>query len=100
MGAREFFATLEARSDASRIEGIDHSYLFDVEGEGLWLVELRHGAVRVTEGPAEADVTIRVSGRTFDRLASRNQTPLSAYLTGKLKLHGDVAAALALQRLF
>jgi putative sterol carrier protein len=98
--AREFFATLEARADPSKIEGIDHTYLFDVAGEGAWLVTVRDGTVRVTEGEAEADVRITVSGETFERLAARTQSPTIAYMTGKLKISGDTAAALKLQKIF
>jgi len=98
--AREFFEGLEARADTSRIDGIDHSYLFDIAGEGQWLVEVRNGAVRVTEGPAKADVTISVSGDTFSRIASGKQNPVTAYMTGKLKVTGDTAAALKLQKIF
>jgi len=97
---REFFETLEGRADSSRIDGIDHSYLFDVAGEGQWLVEVRNGAVRVTEGPAQADVTISLSGDTFSRIASGQQNPVTAYMTGKLKITGDTGAALKLQKIF
>jgi predicted lipid carrier protein YhbT len=100
MGAREFFESLEANSDPEAIEGIDHSYLFVVEDEGQWLVELRDGTVRVTEGEADADVTITVGAETFDRLVERRQRPVAAYLGGKLKVSGDTAAALALRRIF
>ena len=100
MGAREFFDTLETRADVGRVEGIDHSYLFDVEGEGQWLVEVRDGAIHVHEGQADADVTISVSGDTFAQIASGKQSPVVAYMRGKLKITGDTSAALKLQKLF
>ena len=100
MAAREFFEGLEARADPAKIEGIDHTYLFDVEGEGEWLVAVIDGTVRVTEGPAKADVTISVSGEVFDRIAAGTQSPVMAYMTGKLKISGDTAAALKLQKIF
>ena len=100
MSAREFFESLETRADASKIDGIDHSYLFDIEGEGQWLVRVRAGAVQVTEGAADADVTISTTAEVFERLASGEQNPVTAYMTGKLKIRGDTAAALKLQKLF
>jgi putative sterol carrier protein len=100
LSAKEFFETLETRADLSKIEGIDHSYLFDVEGEGQWLVEVRDGTVRVHEGRADADVTISVGGDTFARIASGQQSPVLAYMTGKLKITGDTSAALKLQKIF
>jgi predicted lipid carrier protein YhbT len=98
--AREFFESLEARADPSKLEGIDHTYLFDVDGEGTWLVEVRDGALRVTEGLGDADVTISLSGETFEALAARRQSPAIAYMRGKLRVKGDTAAALKLQKLF
>jgi putative sterol carrier protein len=98
--AREFFETLEARAEPGRIRGIDHSYLFDIEGEGQWLVDVRGESIRVTEGAGDADVTITVGSETFDRIASGRQNPVTAYMSGKLKISGDTAAALKLQKLF
>ncbi|MBV8080221.1 MAG: SCP2 sterol-binding domain-containing protein [Actinobacteria bacterium] len=100
MGARDFFASLEERADTSKIEGIDHSYLFDVAGEGEWLVEVRGGTVTVSEGPADADVTIACDAETFDRIAAGQQNPVLAYMSGKVKISGDTAAALKLQKIF
>lgn len=100
MPAKEFFESLEARADPARIDGIDHTYLFDVEGEGQWFVVIRDGAVRVTEGAGQADVTISTSGETFDKLAAGKQNPMAAYMTGKIKITGDTGAALKLQKLF
>ncbi len=100
MIAREFFEMLEVRADETKIEGIDHSYLFVIHGEGEWLVEVRNRTVRVTEGPGDADVTISVSSEVFARIASRAQSPMTAYMMGKLKISGDTGAALKLQKLF
>ena len=100
MPAREFFETLEARADPSKIAGIDHTYLFDIKGEGQWLVAVMNGTVQVSEGPAKADVTISVSGDVFNRIAARTQSPAMAYMTGKLKISGDTSAALKLQKIF
>ena len=54
----------------------------------------------MTEGAGDADVTISLSGETFEALASRKQSPAIAYMRGKLKVRGDTGAALKLQKLF
>lgn len=102
MEAREFFETLEANAEPDKIAGVAHSYLFDIQGEGRWLVDVRDGKVTVTEGAdgEDADVEFKTSGETFAKIASRRQNPTTAYLTGKLKIDGDIAAALELQKLF
>ena len=50
MAAKDFFDTLESRADASKLAGMTNSYLFDIEGEGQWLVNVADGAIAVTEG--------------------------------------------------
>ena len=54
MKAREFFESLEAQADPSKVGGIDHSYLFDVDGEGQWLVVVRGRDGARDRGPGRA----------------------------------------------
>jgi putative sterol carrier protein len=101
VAARDFFANLESGVDPAQIDGLDHSYLFDIEGEGRWLVEVHDGKVSVTENPeGGADVSFQMSAETFDRLLAGKQNPMVAYMTGKLKVDGDLSAARELQKLF
>jgi putative sterol carrier protein len=97
---REFFEGLEARVDADKTAGMTNSYLFDIESAGQWKVDVNDGAVSVSEGPADADVTISASEETFLKMVRREQNPTTAYMTGKLKVKGDMGAALKLQKLF
>ena len=101
MSAREFFDTLEARADPERAEGLDNSYVFDVEGQGRWLVDLDNGKLKVTpDWTGGGDVVISTSSETFDRLAAGKQSPTMAYMSGKLKIDGDLGAAMKLKKLF
>ena len=98
--AREFFESLETRVDSGKTAGMNNSYVFDIEGAGLWKVDVVDGNVSVSEGAGDADVTIRASEETFQAIASGEQNPTTAYMTGKLKVEGDMGAALKLQKLF
>jgi putative sterol carrier protein len=99
-GAREFFETLESRMDASRTAGMRNSYVFDIEGAGTWTVNVDDGKVTVSEGVSDADCTITTSEETFQRIAAGEKSPTTAYMTGKLKVKGDIGAAMKLQKLF
>jgi putative sterol carrier protein len=98
--AREFFEGLESRVDPSKIQGMTNSYLFDIEGEGQWVVNVADGKLTVTEGGGDADATISTTSEVFDRISSGEQNPTTAYMTGKLKVKGDMGAAMKLQKLF
>ena len=97
---REFFESLPGRVDPSKTAGMNNTYLFDVEGAGSWLVALDDGQVSVTEGDGDADCTITASEENFEKMVSGDLNPTTAYMTGKLKIKGDMGAAMKLQKLF
>ena len=76
------------------------SYRFDIDGAGSWNVEVDDGKVTVTENGGEADTTISTSAETFTKIASGEQNPTAAYMSGKLKVSGDMGQAMKLQKLF
>jgi putative sterol carrier protein len=100
MTVQEFFDALPSKVDPAKTAGMNNSFLFDIEGVGKWKVEVNDGKVRVSEGGEDADAVISTSEATFDKIASGEQNPTSAYMTGKLKVKGDMGAAMKLQKLF
>ena len=97
---QEFFQNLESRADSSKTAGMTNSYVFDIDGAGTWTVNVDDGKVSVAEGAGEADATIQASAETFEKIVAGEQNPTSAYMTGKLKIKGDMGAAMKLQKLF
>ena len=97
---QEFFRNLEARADPAKTAGMTNSYVFDIEGLGQWKVDVDDGTVTVTEGGGDADAVISASEETFQKIVAGEQNPTSAYMTGKLKIKGDMGAAMKLQKLF
>jgi putative sterol carrier protein len=97
---RDFFESLESRVDPSKAAGLNASYLFEIVGAGTWLVEVDDGKVSVSENEGEADTTISTSAETFMKIANGEQNPTSAYMSGKLKVKGDMGQAMKLQKLF
>jgi len=99
--AREFFEGLEARAAASsKAAGLNASYLFDIDGAGKWTVRVENGQVRVSEGEEAADTTISASEETFVKIINGDQSPTTAFMTGKVKVSGDMGNAMKLQQLF
>jgi putative sterol carrier protein len=95
----EFFESLKS-VDASRTAGMQNSYQFDIEGAGTWLVTVADGTIAVAEGGGEADCTISATEDNFMKIVRGEQNPTTAYMTGKLKINGDMSAAMKLQKLF
>jgi putative sterol carrier protein len=97
---QEFFDGLAGGVDETKTAGMTNSYLFDIEGAGQWVVAVDDGNVSVSEGAGDADTTITTSEESFLAITRGELNPTSAYMTGKLKIKGDMGAAMKLQKLF
>jgi putative sterol carrier protein len=97
---REFFESLECRVDSTKAAGLTASYRFEIDGAGTWHVDVDDGKVSVSENGGDADTTISASADTFMKIAKGEQNPTSAYMSGKLKVKGDMGQAMKLQKLF
>lgn len=72
--------------------GFDGSAKFVIEDEGALMID-RDGA---RAGDEAADVTLTADTETFKAILDGEQNPTAAYMTGKLKLDGDMGAAMRL----
>ena len=97
---QEFFEGLPERVSADRIAGMNNTYAFDIEGAGAWTVAIEDGTIKVSEGVGDADCTFSASEESFEKIVAGEQNPTTAYMTGKLKIKGDMGAAMKLQKIF
>jgi putative sterol carrier protein len=96
----DFFDGLPERA-AGKTEGVNNTYVFAIDGAGTWTVAVTDAGVNVTEGDSGGgDCTIETSSETFSKIAAGEQNATTAYMTGKLKIKGDMGAAMKLQKLF
>lgn len=70
------------------------SVRFEVEDEGV--IRLEDGAV--TAGDGEADVTISATLDVFRAIFDGELSPTAAYMTGKMRIDGDMATAMRLSQ--
>ena len=96
----EFFETLPSRVQPDRTAGMNNSYVFAIDGAGTWTVRVSDGGVTVEDGDTGGDCTIATSAETFEKVMKGEQNPTAAYMSGKLKIKGDMGAAMKLQKLF
>ncbi len=67
----------------------------DFGDEGV--VMLDGQAEQVTEEDGEADTTIKVSWEDWQKMAAGELDGMTAFMTGKLKIEGDMSNAMQLQ---
>ncbi|RKE95829.1 SCP-2 sterol transfer family protein [Sulfitobacter guttiformis] len=85
----EAVKVLSAKMDGVEIGG---TVKFEIEGEGSVMVD--DSGVRA--GDEEADVTLTADPETFQGIMSGDTNPTSAFMTGKLKVDGDMGMAMKL----
>lgn len=74
--------------------GFDGSAKFVIEGEGAVIVD--GAGVRAATEADDADVTMTADVETFQDILSGDLNPTSAFMTGRLKLDGDMGTAMKL----
>jgi putative sterol carrier protein len=97
--AQQFFDDLGANGDPTRAPDLTASYRFDIAGVGSWHVDVNGGAVTVEESNAPADCTVATDEQTFLAVVQGEQSPIGAYMTGKIRVEGDMGLALRLRDL-
>ena len=96
----EFFEKLPSRVEPGKTAGMNNSYVFAIDGAGTWTVRVSDSGVTVEDGDTGGDCTIAASAETFEKVMKGEQNPTAAYMSGKLKIKGDMGAAMKLQKLF
>jgi putative sterol carrier protein len=68
---------------------------FDFGSEGA--VMLDGVAQQVTEDDGAADTTIKIDWNDFEAMRRKELDPMTAFMSGKLKVEGDMSTAMQLQ---
>ncbi|HHY21351.1 MAG TPA: SCP2 sterol-binding domain-containing protein [Bacilli bacterium] len=82
------------------ITEMNSTYQFELSGneKGIFQIVFANGEVDVVQGEHfEAKCSMTLSDKNFLKLINNQLNPTMAYMTGKLKVKGDLGLALKLQ---
>ena len=86
---------VEALTDKLGGGGFDGSVKFQIDGEGT--IRIVDGVVSAEDG--DADCTISADMDTFSDMFNGDLDPTAAFMTGKIKIDGDMGVAMKLGQL-
>jgi putative sterol carrier protein len=104
LSIHEIFEKIEQalNEDSKPIEGMNAVYQYDLTGEEevTYQLQLSNGQAKVEKGsPAEADCVLQMKIEDFKELLLGNLSGTAAFMSGKLKIKGNIGAAMKMENL-
>jgi len=87
------------QGQASKADALGNTLKFDFGGESLF-IDGTGNSNQVSASDGDADCTVQLTMDDFQALVNGDLNPMSAFMSGKLKIDGDMGVAMKLQNLF
>jgi putative sterol carrier protein len=100
---KEVFDNVSQRFNPNAAKGMDAVCQFNITGEGggNWYLVVKQGTCQVHEGTAQnPNVTLTMGSDTWLGMVNKQVNGMQAFMTGKLKVSGDIMLAQRIPDLF
>ncbi len=100
---KETFDAMTSRFKADKAAGTNATIQYDISGDGggTWHAVIKDGACAVNQGPAASpNLTLQMSAQDWLDMTAGKQSGQMLFMSGKLKLKGDMGLAMKLGSLF
>ncbi len=102
MSYLDIMEVIKDNYDADKMKGVTAVYQFELTGDGggNFFVDVNDGAAVFEEGQNDnPNITITMAVDDFKQLIEGKLNAVSAFMTGKIKVKGDMSLAMKLQAL-
>jgi putative sterol carrier protein len=99
----EAVEAMKGRFNASAASGLSAVYQVNLSGgePSTHFLEIKDGGLSTGEGTHDSpNITINMSSTDFIAMTNGQLNPTMAYMSGKLKISGDMGLAMTMQTLF
>ena len=103
MTPAEIFKEMPANLNADDAKGMNSTIQFNLAGDngGQWYVAIKDGKAEVTQGTASSpNMTLSMSAQDYVDMILGKLNGQMAFMSGKLKISGDMGLAMKMQSLF
>jgi len=100
---KETFEAMAGRFRADKSAGTNAVIQYDVSGEGggTWNAVIKDGGCTVSQGPAtNPNLTLSIAAQDWLDMLSGKQSGQMLFMSGKLKVKGDMGLAMKLGSMF
>ena len=100
---KEIFTKMPEAFNANAAQGLDAVFQFDISGDtgGNWNVVIKDGVCQVQEGTHDSPtVTLSMSDETWVGMVNKQVNGMQAFMSGQLKVSGDIMLAQRIEQLF
>jgi len=100
---KETFEAMPTKFRADKATGTNATIQYDVSGEGggSWHAVIKDGACTVKDGAAPSpNLTLQISAQDWLDMVSGQQSGQTLFMSGKLKVKGDMGLAMKLGSMF
>lgn len=102
MSYLEIMEAIKSKYDSSKMKGVTAVYQFELTGDGggNFYINVKDGEAEFGDGQAEnPNITVTMALDDFKELLAGNLNATTAFMTGKIKIKGDISLAMKLQAL-
>jgi putative sterol carrier protein len=100
---KETFEAMAGKFRADKAAGTNATIQYDVSGDGggTWHAVIKDGACAVKDGAApSANLTVQIGAQDWLDMISGKQSGQMLFMSGKLKVKGDMGLAMKLGSMF
>ena len=103
MTPQEIFDQMTANLNPDAAKGMNSTIQFNLSGDdgGSWYVAIKDGKADVSKGTASApNMTLSMTAQDYVDMITGKLNGQMAFMSGKLKISGDMGLAMKMQSLF
>jgi putative sterol carrier protein len=103
MTPADIFKEMPANLNADAAKGMNATIQFNLAGDngGQWYVAIKDGKAEVTQGTAPSpNMTLSMTAQDYVDMIMGKLNGQMAFMSGKLKISGDMGLAMKMQTLF